>query len=104
MRDVVTIDLDGASVGGDKAAYHIEACRLAGAIGPEQAHHFATLERQADRTHDRTLPEAFADTRYHQALTAFDHARELRAAWLGIVFFGVCGHGQELCLFVFKET
>ena len=73
--DVMAVHLDGAGIGRDQAGDHVEAGGLAGAVGTQQAHHFAAVHRQADRAHHGALVEAFADAGDHQTLAAFDHAR-----------------------------
>ena len=58
--NVLTIELHGAGVGGDQARNDVEAGRLAGAIGPEQPHNLAALDRNADVAQHRPALEAFS--------------------------------------------
>ena len=73
-RDVVAVHLDGAAVRRDQAGDHVEAGRLAGAVGTQQADHLAALERQADGAHDGALVEALGDAGDDKPFAAFDHA------------------------------
>ena len=98
--DVVAVELDGAVVGRDQAGDHVEAGGLAGAVGAQQAHHFAAPQASGrpPRTTGRLLkllPMWVTD----KPLLPSTTARPARFA-----AFGGCGGGghrcpwQELCL------
>ena len=53
--DVMAIELDGAVIGADEAGDHVKKGGLAGAIGTQQADHFAALQGQADAAHHGAL-------------------------------------------------
>src|SRR5438309_5485410 len=62
-RKILAIELDRAAVGGDQPDDHIEACRLAGAVGPEQAHHLAARDVERDVVYDRARLVTLAEMR-----------------------------------------
>src|SRR5699024_3877882 len=58
---------DVAAVGRDQAHHHVERRGLAGAVGAEQADHFAPIQAHIDIVHDGALAEAFVQSRGDQA-------------------------------------
>ncbi len=75
-RDVVAVERDRAVVGPEQTGDHIEAGGLARAVGAQQPHHLAALQRQADAAHHRAPAEALADARNGQPLEALDELWE----------------------------
>ena len=75
IGDVLAVELDGAGVGGDQAGDDVEAGRLAGAVGPEQPHHLAALDRNADIAQHRPALEAFAQAVTDQTAIIGDQTR-----------------------------
>src|SRR5882672_1232816 len=51
MSDRAAVERDAAAVGGHEPNDHIKASGLAGAIGPEQAHHVAGLDTERHILH-----------------------------------------------------
>src|SRR5437868_9740908 len=60
---ILAVELDRPAVGGHEPDDHIEARRLAGAVGPEQAHDFAAQHIERDIVNDRARLIPFAKMR-----------------------------------------
>ena len=56
LRNILAVEGDLALIGRDLAGGHAEAGGLAGAVGAEQADHFADVDLEVDAVHD--LPPA----------------------------------------------
>jgi hypothetical protein len=78
FRDVMAVEFDRAVIGGDEPGDHVEAGRLAGAVGSQQPTTSPRRKRQAHGAHHGPLAEALADTSHHETLAAFDHTRDTR--------------------------
>ena len=68
--DVAAVEGDAAFVRRQQAGDHVEAGGLAGAVRPQQAHHLAALQRQADTADHRPAAVALAEIDREQAAVA----------------------------------
>ncbi len=66
--DVLAVEQDGAVVGLDQAGDHVEAGRLAGAVGSQETHDLAARQLQADALDHGAVLVGLADAVDHDAV------------------------------------